>query len=132
MTAYVVEAAVPRMVNSAGDTQFGVDWQLNDKMVDTNAYSKTLDKEESMLNRNWTTPFQVRLNVFQKRTEKPCTKVQGTEFEYVLQPYDTCVMRIDQKLVDQAVNESIPIYVDHRNTIHSWIETCQVKGECSW
>lgn len=57
---YVAEHAIPRFVNSAGDTQTFMNWWENDRIVDTNAFAKTYDREEKMVNRNWTTPFQVR------------------------------------------------------------------------
>lgn len=46
VTAYVVEAAVPRFVSTVGDTQLNVDWHLNDRILDTNSYTKTFEKTE--------------------------------------------------------------------------------------
>lgn len=72
LKGFVAEHAIPRFVNSAGDSQLNVNWWSGDRIIDTNEYSKTYDREEKMQNRNWTSPFGVRDSLNERRTEKPC------------------------------------------------------------
>lgn len=60
LTGFVAESAIPRFINTAGDLQLNVDWQLNDRINDTNFDRSTFEATISMQNRNWTTPFLVR------------------------------------------------------------------------
>lgn len=41
VTGFVVWNTVPRLINSAGDPQFLVDWHLNDRIVDTDSDQTT-------------------------------------------------------------------------------------------
>lgn len=46
-----------------------------------------------MQNRNWTTPFDVRNTLAERRNEKPCQKT-AIAMQYNLKAYDTCVIRL--------------------------------------
>jgi hypothetical protein len=47
-----------------------------------------------MQNRNWTTPFQVREKITERRYEKPCPEdTKKGKNSYLLSGYDTCVMK---------------------------------------
>jgi len=93
-----------------------------------------------MMHRNWTTPFQVRESLNQRRVEKPCVKwPEGGKYSYKLPGYDTCVIRFDKHEIDAQLKlypsaTSIPLYIDHTRSMYSWKETCDTKGtrECGW
>lgn len=72
---FVAEHAIPRFINTAGDLKTNVNWSVNDTLVDTNRFKSTFEREEKMVDRNWTTPFQVRETLRERRTEKACLRV---------------------------------------------------------
>jgi len=99
--AITVWNAIPRMINNAGDPQLNNNWSEGDKIVDTNDYEKGYNKTANMLHRNWTTPFQVRESLNQRRVEKPCVRwPEGGKYSYKLPSYDTCVIRFDKHEID--------------------------------
>ena len=44
-----------------------------------------------MVNRNWTTPFEPRETLRDRRTQKKCDVLEDDE--YLLNAYDTCAVR---------------------------------------
>ena len=101
MTGFVVWNTIPRLINSAGDPQFNVDWHLNDRIVDTDTDNTTQTKNYQMVSRNWTTPYQVRETIYQRRYEKPCSRSPEGNGGYILPGYDTCVIRYSQESIDK-------------------------------
>ena len=72
---YVAQHAIPRFINTAGDLSLSIDWINDDKILDTDGFSSSINRTSTMVERNWTTPFQVRETLNERRIEKKCTQV---------------------------------------------------------
>ena len=54
---YVAQHAIPRFINTAGDLSLDIDWINDDRILDTDGFSTSINRTSSMVERNWTTPF---------------------------------------------------------------------------
>jgi len=53
----VAQHAIPRFINTAGDLSLDIDWINDDRILDTDGFSTSINRTSSMVERNWTTPF---------------------------------------------------------------------------
>lgn len=124
---------MPRFVNNAGDLRQGIDWTLNDYIVDTNRNKLRFSNDQTTKNRNWTTPYSPRTNLTQQRMDKRCEIFDLELQQAALGAYETCALRFNKEDYLSNWDYKMQLFFDHSNRVYSWNETCNLTTrQCTW